>query len=748
MEGLVAMKIFVGFSLVSPRRFHREFHYSFHIFLPSDAVKCGYNIQRLIQISKATDPEWVTLCASSCSHLTELRARSLHFPPVFSNLIKMRIKLHQRKCSSAFIALITRFSVPMISFCNSLQCLAHARARSFFPLVWFMVMTTVVAQQLYAQPEMAPPSAAVPSWVHDAIFYQIFPERFRNGDSRNDPQVNDIRGAWPHEEPAEWNVSSWTGDWYKLQSWELADDKGFYYRAQQRRYGGDLRGILDKLDYLSDLGITAIYINPVFESPSLHKYDAAMYHHIDNNFGPDPEGDRSIWGKENPADPRTWQWTSADRLFLELISEAHTRNIRVIIDGVFNHVGTTFWAFQDVRKNGRDSPYKDWFTIKSWDNLETSEDEFEYVGWAGVKELPELREDENGLADGPRKHVREIVKRWMDPNADGDPADGIDGWRLDVAEMVAIPFWREFRIWVRGINPEAYLVGEVWWEDWKNGKMFNAAPWLQGDVFDAVMNYRWAEQTGHFFKDRKNKITVSAFDRNLATLRRDYRPEATAVLMNLMGSHDTDRLASQIVNPDTRYDGNVNLKDNPDYDVRKPNDEELKIQRLIVLFQMTYLGSPTIYYGDEVGMWGADDPDERKPMLWDDMTYDNETHHPFGRPRPSDRNMFNEDLLSYYKKVIRVRRGSAALSLGDFTTLLAIEGSDVYAYLRSYGTEHVVVILNNSSSAQTISIPLGEKLNQLHWSGLLQGLTVSVEDGMLNMRLAEKSGEILEAVER
>lgn len=590
--------------------------------------------------------------------------------------------------------------------------------------------------------------ADVPEWAKGAVWYQIFPERFRNGDPGNDPQVGDIRGAWPQEEPREWDVSSWTGDWYKLQKWELADDKGFYYQAQQRRYGGDLQGILDKLDYLESLGISAIYLNPLFESPSLHKYDAMMYHHIDNNFGPDPEGDRHIWVTENPADPATWQWTSADRLFLRLLSEAHARNIKVVIDGVFNHVGITFWAFQDVKKNGQQSECKGWFTIKTWDDPATKEDEFEYVGWAGVKELPELREDENGLVEAPREHVRTIVKRWMDPNGDGNPADGIDGWRLDVAEMVAIPFWREFRKWVRGINPEAYLVGEVWWEDWKNGKMFNAAPWLQGDVFDAVMNYRWAQQTCHFFKDKKNKTVASAFDRNLATIRGDYRPEATAVLMNLMGSHDTDRLASQIVNPDTRYDGNVNLNDNPDYDVRKPNDEELKIQRLIVLFQMTYLGAPTIYYGDEVGMWGADDPDERKPMLWDDMIYDNETHHPFGRPRPSDRNMFNEDLLSYYKKIIRMRRGSAALSLGGFTTLLTNDGSDVYAYLRSYGTEHVVVILNNSSSVQTVSVPLGEKLNQLHWSGPLQGLKVSVEEGMLNVRLAEKSGEILEAVER
>ena len=285
----------------------------------------------------------------------------------------------------------------------------------------------------------------------------------------------------------------------------------FYWNAGLRRYGGDLQGIIDKLNYLQDLGITAIYLNPVFESPSLHKYDATMFHHVDNNFGPNPELDRKIWEQEDPGNPATWKWTSADSLFLQLIEECHNRNIKIIIDGVFNHVGTTFWAFQDVIEKQENSSYKDWFVIKQWDDPLTSENEFDYECWAGARSLPEFREDENGLVDPVKNHVHSIVKRWIDPNQDGDPSDGIDGWRLDVAEKVNIKFWIEFRGWTKTINPEAYTTGELWWEDWQNNIMVNAAPWFQSGAFDADMNYRFANAVKEWVIDVKNKISVQAF---------------------------------------------------------------------------------------------------------------------------------------------------------------------------------------------------------------------------------------------
>ena len=158
-----------------------------------------------------------------------------------------------------------------------------------------------------------------------------------------------------------------------------------------------------------------------------------MYHHIDNNFGPNPKEDEKILASENPADPKTWKWTTADKLFLTLIKEVHRRGMKIILDGVFNHVGTSFWAFQDVVKNQQKSAFKDWFKIKSWDNPNTPQNEFEYEGWNGIKDLPEIKKDSvYGLEKDFGEHIHSIVKRWMDPNGDGNPSDGIDGWRLDV----------------------------------------------------------------------------------------------------------------------------------------------------------------------------------------------------------------------------------------------------------------------------------------------------------------------------
>jgi cyclomaltodextrinase len=582
----------------------------------------------------------------------------------------------------------------------------------------------------------------VPAWAKDAVWYQIFPERFRNGDQRNDPTVDDIAGAWPHETPKSWHVSSWTGDWYRLQPWE--ESSRFYYSAQQRRYGGDLQGVIDKLDYLADLGVTALYFNPLFQAPSLHKYDATLYHHIDRCFGPDPAGDKRIVATENPVDPATWRWTSADTLFLRLLRLAHARGMHVIIDGVFNHVGTTFWAFRDARANGLRSAYRDWFTIISWDDPTTPQDEFDYKGWAGVKDLPEFRRDSAGLAPGPRDHIKAIVKRWMDPNGDGDPSDGIDGWRLDVAEMVPIPFWREFRTWVRGINPQAYITGEVWWEDWRQEKMFNAEPWLRGDVFDAVMNYRWARETCRFFKDRSEKISASTFDQRLRALREDYRPDATAVLMNLLDSHDTDRLGSMIVNPDTHYDHNVNLSDNPSYDVRKPNARERATQRLMVLYHMTTLGAPMVYYGDEAGMWGGDDPDERKPMLWPDMAYANEASHPFGKQRPDDVNAFDHDLFAHYKTMIALRKTHPALLHGTYTTVMTDDVRDLFAFLRSDGNEHILIVINNSPAAQTVVLPPRMVPAGYQWKSLLPSGSIDVGPTGLVVSLEPTSGVVAE----
>ena len=560
----------------------------------------------------------------------------------------------------------------------------------------------------------------VPEWARDAVWYQIFPERFRNGDPVNDPTVEDVVLSYPFERPKGWRISKWTGDWYELQPWEKASGKRFYEIVHQRRYGGDLQGVLDKLDYLQDLGVTAIYFNPLFEAPSLHKYEASMYHHIDNNFGPDPAGDTRLWATERPEDPATWKWTSADKLFLKVVDEAHRRGMHVIIDGVFNHVGTTFWAFRDLRAKGKASKCSDWFTVTSWDDPSTPADEFDYTGWAGLKDLPEWREDENGIVAGPREHIHSVVKRWMDPNGDGDPSDGIDGWRLDVAEMVGIPFWRQFRQWTREINPDSYLTGEVWWEDWPKNKMFNAEPWLRGDVFDAVMNYRWAAEALHFFRDRKLKITATELIARLDALRADYRADVNAVLMNLYASHDTDRLGSMLVNIDMLFDHRVGARDNPEYDVRKPSDEEIRRQKLLVFFQMTYVGAPAVYYGEEAGMWGGDDPDERKPMVWPEMTYDPEVSHPLGKSRPRDSVVFNAGLHDEYRTLMRLRTAEPALRRGEYRVVLVNDGQDAFAFERSLGADRLLVLINNGAQA-TLTIPLPGVTEGSRWRDLRTG---------------------------
>lgn len=535
---------------------------------------------------------------------------------------------------------------------------------------------------------------SVPQWAKEAVWYQIFPERFRNGDPRNDPTASDA-GV----QNREWFISPWTSDWYKLQPWEKKYSSNFYDVVFDRRYGGDIEGIKSKLPYLKWLGVNAIYLNPVFESNSLHKYNTATFIHIDHNFGPDPEGDLRTQAMENPEDPSTWHWTAADELFLHFLRDAHKLGMRVIIDGVFNHVGTDFWAFRDVVKNQEKSQYKDWFVIKSWDNPATKDtNEFDYDGWWGIKSLPVFRKDQTvGLVHGPNEHILEITKRWTAPN--GVASDGVDGWRLDVPNEVPHPFWKEWRKLVKSIKPDAYIVGEIW---------DNATPWLQGDEFDAVMNYEFARAVVRFFIDDKQSIYPTQFDSALSSVRASYPRDINYILQNLIDSHDTDRLPSMIINPDRRYDDRNSPRWNPDYYVRKPNAPEIQRQKLILLFQMTYVGGPMIYYGDEAGMWGADDPDDRKPMLWSDLVYENEKSCPLKNcSRPEDRNVFDDSLFTFYAKLIHERVENDALTLGDYKTLLADNARKVLVFERRFSNDVTIVGFNLSDTSQHVSLNVG-----------------------------------------
>ena len=577
----------------------------------------------------------------------------------------------------------------------------------------------------------------VPEWAKTAVWYQIFPERFANGDKSNDPTPHDMEGAWPYSVPDGWQITPWTSDWFKLQPWEKADGHDFYWNNGTRRYGGDLQGVIDHLNYLKELGITAIYFNPLFESPSHHKYDASMYHHIDNNFGPNPKEDEKIWATENPGDPKTWKWTSADSLFLKMIKKCHQIGIKVIIDGVFNHVGTTFWAFKDVVKNQQASLYKDWFRIVKWDDPNTPQNEFQYIGWNGVKDLPEIKRDPKlGLVKSFGEHVHSIVKRWMDPNGDGDPSDGIDGWRLDVAEKVPIKFWQSFRCWVKEENPNAYITGEIWWEDWQKNIIFNASPWLQGDTFDGIMNYKFARAVNTFIADQKDKISPEVFADSISVLAKDYDKGNLYALQNLLDSHDVDRIASQIVNPDRWYDHAASAKDNKNYDERKPNKTEIMKQKLAVAIQMTMPGAPMIYYGDEAGMWGGDDPDCRKPMVWKGMNYENESVDPLGRQRPSDPVKFNADLFNWYKKLISLREDNKALSLGDLNFFLIDNPNKILGYSRTLTDKTFYIIVNNKSESTDLNIDLSkDSIRQKQLTDLISGKKINISNNKYKLTI-------------
>ena len=362
-----------------------------------------------------------------------------------------------------------------------------------------------------------------------------------------------------------------------------------------------------------------------------------------------------------------------------------------------------------------------------------------YAGWAGHDSLPVFRKSEDGLASrGATKHIFDVTRRWMDPDGDGDPGDGIDGWRLDVPNEIAAPFWVEWRAVVKAANPDVYITGEIW---------DNAAAWLDGEHFDAVMNYQFAHAAVAWIFDKEVKTTASETDRRLAKLRMSYPPAATYVLQNLIASHDTDRVASMALNSDREYDrDNRNQDDNPAYNNDKPGPVEYARMRLITLLQMTYVGAPMIYYGDEVGMWGADDPTCRKPMLWKDL-------EPYAKP---DENHVMEHHLAWFQKVIALRNGHPALRTGAFQTLLVDDAADVWAFARYDDDEQLIVALNASGEGAKVKIPLPadapEKWRvefsgggpEIQYTG--EGLEFSVVDDKLEIHVPALGGTVLESV--
>lgn len=550
--------------------------------------------------------------------------------------------------------------------------------------------------------ETAPPiENATPDWAKGAVWYQIFPERYRNGNERNDP-----RG------PA-FTKKEWTSDWYGFEVEELeaarvrvtmepphvlraiADPRSAAMQA--RRYGGDLEGVVEKLDELRDLGVTAIYLNPVFQAHSHHKYDATDFRHIDPTFAGDGDGGEADAAalRAETEDPATWVWTGADRYVLDtLLPQIHRRGMRVVFDGVWNHVGTRFWAFEDVRMRGRESKYAPWFQAEFVDDKRMADDAVRamdvregsliaWKSWNGVNgSLPVFARSANGrLHPEVERHVFEVTRRWMSP---GEGKRGIDGWRLDVVPDVPRPFWEAWRAHAKAINPDGVLLGEMWFDA---REYFSSGDDAQGKgggaaVFDGQMNYpvamplvRWLADAGY-----------SSAQLGVQLARVVERPaQHELVQMNLLGSHDTTRVATMIEAGLSEYGGQIPQR----VQRSRPRPETYEKLALGVAVLACWPGSPMVYYGDEYGMHGGNDPHCRKPLPWADA---GEMANAADHAEPGLREQFRTWLRLRQDEQI-----GEVLRYGD-VRIIETGNADVFAFERGLNGKRVVCVANRGDA--------------------------------------------------
>lgn len=578
----------------------------------------------------------------------------------------------------------------------------------------------------------------VPDFAEGAVWYHLVIERFRNGNPGNDPSKKHVVG----EEVADWQVHPWASDWHKRQVWESPRQVDFQELVNDRRYGGDLLGVLERLPYLKNLGVDVICLSPVFEAPSALKYDFASFHHVDNNFGNDPEKDLKKIRTEGE-DASKWEWTSADRRLADLIWQTHKLNMKVVLEVAFNYCGREFWAFKDVVKNQQESKYKDWFVIYDWDDPMTPDTvEFDYATWQNNDELPLFRQDENGLVEPVRNYIFNSTQRWMELKTEQNERAGIDGWYVRNVSDIPYSFWNDWLDLVQKINPAAVVVSEV------------APPSADGVAwpdFTAAVNYPLMSLMHEFFVTHTTDLTITDFDRRLAALRRGVALEKRNTMLTPIGDVETGRIASLIRNARTAPDQYIAVESSNGhdgaaqphgYDPSPPNEDDRRVQKLLTLFQFTYPGAPMIYYGDESGMWGSG-PDRIKPMLWPEIVYEDEFYVAQQPPEGERaRNRFNNNLFRFYQNLSQLRHKHKALRFGVVRTFLIDDVKRLYAFSRQYKEEEVLVILNTDARDHDFTItspwPSSSKVKDV-----LNDKTYRVKDSKLKVSLEKKSGLIL-----
>ncbi len=506
-------------------------------------------------------------------------------------------------------------------------------------------------------------------WSKEIIWYQIFPDRFRRGNPDNP-----IKETYFSKEKIKyWAPSRFSKKWETRDHWEKNLSKDFYSTLHLRRYLGDIKGIKESIPYLKKLGITGIYLNPIFMAPSSHKYDHACLHHIDPYLGSDPLGDIQIINSEKrPEDPNNWKNTTADIEFFDLVRSLHKNNIRIIIDGVFNHSGRDFFAFQDILKKGKDSSYKEWYDIHDFNKLK-------YNCWLGHSSLPEFSRAQDNLKDVVKDYIFACIEKWLFPD---EKQAGGDGIRLDAADCLPHGFLKDLFSFIKNISSEKLIVGELW---------HISSDYVNNKEMDIVMNYPFAYNAFEFFIDR---IKPSEFIRKTEELFSSYPKENLFSMQNLFGSHDSSRLSTIIKNPGIKWRESEHFQmsqkyNNPKYNTNGLTKTEKRIRKNMLVMQFTFPGAPMVYYGDEVGLDGANDPDCRKPMLWDDILSDCK---------------IDFKLRGFYKRLISKRNKYSALRNGTFKFISHSDNEKILVYIREDKKNKIVVAFNNSSVKRKIKI--------------------------------------------